>query len=228
MRRLVGVSAAALAALALVGGPVASYAGDATAYVVHGIPNVPVDVAVDGACAIENFMFGGQVGPIGLSPGNHTIRISLANPMDPCTGTVVLEAPIPFMADENVTLIAYLNGMGAPTASKFENDFSRPDPGTARVIAHHCAAAPAADISVNRDMDEPFKPKVESLSNGEQVVEQFRPGEWYVSLAQAGTTDPVIGPVCVKLHPFTVHRLYAVGSALDGTLTVLHFEYDAK
>jgi hypothetical protein len=228
MRKHVAVFAVAAAVLALVAGPVTSHAGDATIYAVHGIPGVPVDLAVDGECVAENVMFGDQVGPVQYSPGAHVVRLSAANPMAPCTGPVFAEAPVFVMDDENVTVVIYLDAMGSPTASKFENDFSRPDPGTARVIAHHCAAAPAVDISVNRDIDDPFKPKVSDLSNGEQVTEQFKPGVWFVSIAQAGTFDPVIGPTKVQLRPFTVHRLYAVGSVLDGSLTVLHFEYDAK
>jgi hypothetical protein len=206
----------------------ASYAGDATVYVVHGIPDVDVDVAVDGLCAIPNFMFGDQVGPIELSPGIHQITISFADPMDPCGGTVVLDAPVPFMDDENVTVIAYLDGMGMPTAGKFDNDFSRPGPGQARIIAHHCAAAPAVDIFVSRDMDGLGDPAVVGLANGDQVMDYYRPGEWYVSIAPTGTTDIAFGPTLVKPKPFKVYRLFAVGSPLDGSLTLLDFEYDAK
>jgi hypothetical protein len=204
------------------------FAGDAAIYAVHGVPGVAVDVAVDGECVAESFMYGDQIGPVEYSPGTHIIRISLANPMDPCMGTVVLEAPVVVMDDEDVTVVAHLDVMGSPTASLFYNDFSRPDPGTARIIAHHCAAAPAIDISADRDMDAPFDPDVVGLSNGDQVTEYFRPGEWYVSVAPTGSTTPALGPTLVQARPFMVYRLFAVGSPFDGSLTLLNFEESAK
>jgi hypothetical protein len=77
-------------------------------------------------------------------------------------------------------------------------------------------------------MDEPFVPAISGLSNGDQVTESYRPGDWYVSIAQMGSTDPAYGPTLVKVKPFKVYRLFAVGSAFDGSLTLLNFEYDAK
>ena len=63
------------------------------------------------------------------------------------------------------------------------------------------------------------------IANGEQVVEYFRPGAWSVAVAQAGTFEPVLGPVKVRLGVNAVHRLFAVGSPLDGSLTLLHFKH---
>jgi hypothetical protein len=217
-----------MALLVLALGTADSHAADATVYVVHGIPGVAVDVAVDGDCAVEGFEFADQVGPIALSPGIHTITVSLANPMEPCTGMVVLEAPVPFMDGESATIAAYLDEMGNPTAAKFSNDFSRPDPGMVRIIAHHCAAAPPVDIGVSRDRDAPFDPMVVGLANGDQVIEHFRPGEWYVSIAPTGTTDPVYGPTLVRVKPFTVYRLFAIVHPVSEEVYLLNFEYDAK
>jgi hypothetical protein len=228
MKRLLSILALSLVSFTLLAGSVTAGAADATVYVVHGIPNVAVDVAVDGACAIENFVFGDQVGPIMLPAGDHTIRISLADEMDPCMGDVVLEATVPFVADESVTVIAYLDEAGAPTAGKFDNDFSRTDPGKARIIVHHTAAAPMVDIAVAREMDDMFEAAISDFANGDQVVTQLRPGEWYVSIAAAGTTDPVFGPTLVQFKPFTAYRIFAVGSLADGTFTLLPFVNDAK
>jgi hypothetical protein len=209
-------------------GTVAPAFGDATVYVVHGIPNVPVDVAVDGGCAIEGFMFGDQVGPIMLPAGDRQITISLADEMNPCGGDVVLDVTVPFMDDENVTVIAYLDEMGAPTAGKFDNDFSETDPGTARIMLHHTAAAPMVDVAVNRDEDAMFSAAIEDFANGDQVVVPLRPGEWYVWLAPAGSTDPVFGPELVQFKPFTTYRVFAVGSIGDGSFQLLAFANDVK
>jgi hypothetical protein len=228
MTRLISVLTLTLVSFTLFAGTVTANAADATVYVVHGIPDVAVDVAVDGDCAIENFMFGDQVGPIMLPAGDHTITITVDDEMGPCEGGFVFEATVPFMADENVTVIAYLDEMGDPTAGKFDNDFSRTDPGKARLLVHHTAAAPMVDISVARDMDAMFDAAISDFANGDQVVTQLRPGEWYVSIAAAGTTDPVLGPALVELKPFTAYRIFAVGSLADDTLALLPFADPAK
>lgn len=227
MKRFMSIAVLPLVVAAMVG-TVAPAFGDATVYVVHGIPDVPVDVAVDGGCAIEGFMFGDQVGPIMLPAGDRQITISLADEMNPCGGDVVLDVTVPFMDDENVTVIAYLDDMGAPTAGKFDNDFSETEPGMARIMLHHTAAAPMVDVAVNRDMDAMFSAAIEDFANGDQVVTSLRPGEWYVWLAPAGSTDPVFGPELVELKPFTTYRIFAVGSIGDGSFQLLAFATDVK
>jgi hypothetical protein len=48
-----------------------------------------------------------------------------------------------------------------------------------------------------------------------------RPGEWWVSIAPAGTGMPVFGPAAVELMPFTAYLVYAVGSVDTGSFTLL-------
>ena len=228
MKRFMSILALPLVVLAMTIGSVAPANADATVYVVHGIPDVPVDIAVDGGCALENFLFGDQAGPLMLPAGDHQITISLADEVTPCGGDVVLDVTVPFVEGENVTVIAYLDEMGNPTAGKFANDFSRPDPGTARIILHHTAAAPVVDAAIDRDMEAMFTPAVEDFANGDQVVTSLRPGEWYVWLAAAGSTDPAFGPQLVKFKPFMVYRVYAVGSLAAGNVQLLAFATSAK
>lgn len=228
MKRSLSITIVLLAAIAASIGAAADASADATVYVVHGVPDVPVDIAIDGGCVLDGFTFGSQAGPLSLSAGVHQITISLADPMDPCDGTVVLDQAVPFASGENVTLVAYLDEMCNPTAGKFPNDFSRTDPGKARLILHHTACAPAADIAVDRDVDAPFVADATNFENGTQIVEQMRPGEWYVWLAETGSTVPALGPVLVRLKPFMTYRAFAVGSIALGNATVLLFETRSK
>jgi len=228
MKKLLSIVFLPLVALTMMATSAVSAYADATVYVVHGIPDVPVDVAVDGACALEGFVFGDQAGPLTLPAGDHQITISLADEMAPCGGDVVLDATVPFLADENVTVIAYLDETGNPTAGKFDNDFSRTDPGTARILLHHTAAAPVVDVAVDRDMDATFAAAIEDFANGDQVVTSLRPGEWYVWLAPAGSPDPVFGPEPAKFKPFTAYRVFAVGSIAAGNFQLLAFADKAK
>ncbi len=211
------------AAMLFTTGRSASAQSTADVYVVHGIngedlgatAELPVDVNISGVgCALQEFKFGEVVGPVPLPAGTYDVTISLANIDTPCSNDAVISASITLEAGKTYTVIAHLSAASAPTASLFENDLSATEPGKARVIVHHTAAAPAVDITVQRDAEDPKSPKltIENFANGDQAAAEVRPGEWDVSIAPAGTSTPVFGPAAVELKPFTGYLIYAVGT----------------
>jgi hypothetical protein len=200
-------------------------------YVVHGIPGedlamdpeLPVDVFVnDAICLLEGFEFGEIVGPVTLDPGDYNVKISLANESDPCTNSAVIEADLTFETGKNYSVVAHLTEMGDPTGSLFENNVYPTGRGKARIIAHHTAAAPSVDVTVERNSD-PGAPRivVQNFTNPDQVAAEVRPGGWQVSIAPAMSFTPVFGPVEVTLKPFTAYLIYAVGSLSEETFTLL-------
>ncbi len=204
---------------------------DASIYVVHGIPGedlgldpaLPVDVSVDGACALPGFTFGEIVGPLAMPAGSYEVAISLVAD-EPCTGAVVIgPVTLDFAAGENYSVVAHLTEEGGITASLFTNDLSALSGRQARVIAHHLAAAPAVDVRLRqvKKQGHAEKIKVEDFVNGQQVAAELRAGRWKLSIAPAGAADPVFGPVKLKLKPFTAYLVYAVGSLENGTFTLL-------
>jgi hypothetical protein len=207
-------------------------AQNAKVYAIHGIPGgdigaapaLPVDISVNGGCALTNFQFGQIRGPLSLPAGNYTFEIKLAMPGAPCTGpTAIGPAVIPFSAGETATVIAHLTEAGVATASKFANDVSRTGAGRARLVAHHTAAAPAVDVFVSRDLYDPTAPTVSvpGFTNGQQAAAPVQPGEWQAALKLAGTNTIALGPATLRLKPFTAYYVYAVGSAGTGSLTFL-------
>ena len=150
--------------VAFAANPAAAQAQPAKVYAIHGIPGgdlgldpaLPVDVAVNGACALTNFRFGEIRGPLSLPAGSYTFEIKLNLGGAACSGlTAIGPAVVPFAAGETATLIAHLTEAGSPTASKFVNDVSKTGAGRARLVAHHTAAAPAVDVVVSRDIYDP-------------------------------------------------------------------------
>ena len=228
MSKLQSALSILLAVAVAITGTVVTAAADATVYVVHGIPDAVVDVALDGECVLHGAMYQDQAGPRDIPAGIHQITVSLTDPMNPCGGEVVLDIPVQLVDGENVTAVAFLDDTCQPTAAKFNNDFSRTNPGKARVTLHHTACAPAIDIAVAREMDDPFKTLVQDFANGDQVTDELRPGEWYVTLSEAGSDVPAVGPTLVQLKPFRAYRVYAVGSVLAGNAALLVFEDTAK
>lgn len=229
MKKLViGALAAVIGALAMISTAGAD-AHVANVRVAHGIPGqdlglepaLPVDVLVnDSICLLEGFTFGEFAGPVELAPGTYNIKISLAS-SPACENAPVIEADVPFDAGEDATVIAHLSEAGDPTASKFVNDLSRTGSVESRLIVHHTAAAPMVDIEVRRPSR--FGPtlNIDDFSNGDQASAEAWPGRWKVSIAPAGATDPVFGPIPFNVRPFKTYLVYAVGSVDTGSFTLL-------
>ena len=129
-----------------------------TVYVVHGIPgddlglptDLPVDVSVNGACALEGLVFGEIVGPLPFDAGSYDIDISLANVEVPCGSDPVLSAPGVMVEDGgNYSIVAHLDEAGGLTASVLVNDASTSKYG-AKLNVAHVAAAPRVDVGLQR------------------------------------------------------------------------------
>ena len=202
----------------------------AIVYVVHGIPgedlmldpDLPVDISLNGVCALPGFTFGEITDALPLTPGVYNVKIGLADSANPCNESAVIEADVDLFAGSNVTIIAHLTEAGEPTASVFPNQlgigcslFRSP------LVVHHTAAAPIVDVIANRRRWGRKLLRLEDLINGDQGILGTRPGPWKVSIAPAGTTTPVFGPVNLWLRNRNAYFLYAVGSLDNETLTVL-------
>lgn len=215
LRRVARPAAVLLAGFMIAGsslafGAVAANAapGDALVTVIHGIPKTPVDVYVDdaaaaGAPALANFQPGTVTAPIALAPGAHQVTIFAAgSKVNP-----VLNASETLTANENVSLIANLDGKGAPVLSAFVNDVSLIPAGKARLVVRHTAAAPAVDVRANGAVVFP------GLTNGQQAVAELAPGTVSADVVLAGTPTVVIGPAPLTLTAGTETIVYAIGSA---------------
>src|SRR5690242_7903683 len=112
MRRIILALGGALAlAAALTIGPAAATAAaqeTGAVYVVHGIPDTPVDVYVDGKKAIDDFQPVTEQGPVDLPSGSHTVALFPADAADG-SGKPLLSAKATVPAGGNVTLVAHLD-----------------------------------------------------------------------------------------------------------------------
>ncbi len=202
----------------------------ACAYVIHGIPgedlglaaDLPVDVALNGACALTGFTFGAVTDAIELTPGVYDIKIGLANSENPCSEPAVIEASVKLAAQSSTTLIAHLTADKAPTASAFSNAVDLDASGPSPLVVHHTAAAPAVDILAEASIPGGFEAlALADVTNGQQGILATSPGRWSVSILPAGVKDPVFGPLDIELGRQKATALYAVGSLDSGTFTVL-------
>jgi len=218
--------------IALIGFRSPLHAGEATLYAVHGIPgtalgaqttDLPVDVAVNGACvgALNGFNFGEIRGPLTLpAPASYTVEIKPANSITPCANATLLSTQAALVSGANVSLVAHLTAAGAPALTAFANDNSATAQGQGRFILHHAAQAPAVNARLFRGDGFGSSPAVEvpGFANGAQVAAEFRPGDWQATLLAGGAV--VFGPATLTLQPRTVQLVYAVG-IFPNSFTVL-------
>ena len=216
LARHAGLAVGGALALALVAAPAAVAQETATVYVVHGVPDTPVDVYVDGKRAIDDFEPGTSQGPVQLPAGPHKLALFAADAADG-SGSPLLSADADLPAGGNVTVVAHLDEGGNPKITPFVNDVSSVPAGQARLVVRHTAAAPAVDVLAGD------KPVIEGLSNGQEKALEVPAGSVSAAVAAAGTTDPVIGPADVDLKEGTATFVQAIGKLDGGKLSLVSF-----
>jgi hypothetical protein len=216
MRKLAVALMASLAAGAgaLAAAAPAQAADTATVYVVHGVPDTPVNVFVDGASALSNFTPGTVAGPLELPAGSHEVKVFPASDTQG-TGAPVLSATADLQAGQNVSLVAHLNADGAPAITPFANDVSAVAAGEARLVVRHTAAAPAVDVRANGAV------AFANLTNPNQVAADLPAGTISADVVLAGTTTVALGPADVTLNEGTSTIVYAIGSASASNLSLV-------
>jgi hypothetical protein len=185
-------------------------------------PALPVDVSVNGDCALPGFSFGQIAGPLSLPAGDYEIAVSVANSGAPCSNAPVIgPVTVPFAGGENISIVAHLTEQGAPTASTYVNDVSAIR-NRARLVARHVAAAPAVDIRLFRLSNEKesqlrvFK----NVTNGQEAQTELNAGRLKTRVFVAGTRDEVL-EAQHRLEKRKLYLEYVVGSPANGTLQLL-------
>jgi Domain of unknown function (DUF4397) len=193
--------------------PASAQDSNATVVVIHGIPDVDVDVYVNDELTLEDFTYETVTDPLSLPAGDYALAVRAAGaaPSD----DPILEATATLTAGANVTVIAHLSASGDPMLTPFVNDVSTTAAGQGRLIVRHTAAAPAVDVLAGGE------PVFSDLTNPNEAKADLPAGTVSASVALAGTTDPVIGPADVPVVEGQATIVYAVGSAEADTLGVL-------
>jgi hypothetical protein len=209
--------AAALGAGALVALAAAApaYAAEPAAQlsVLHGVPDLTVDVYVNNELTLDDFAPGDLAGPLELPAGTYSVAITAADAPDassPAIGPVVLS----LQAGGNYTAVAHLTAGGDPTATLFTNDTAQTAAGQGRLTVRHVAAAPAVDVLAGGS------PVMTNLSNPNEQKLDLPAGVVSASVAAAGTTEPVLGPADVTVAEGANTIVYAWGSLEDDNLAL--------
>jgi len=219
MRKIIALGAAVGVVAALVGFSPANagenhkngHARAAELSVLHAIPNLPVDVYVNGALTLNDFTPGTLSDTLSLKAGMYSVAITAAdapNADNPLLGPVKLT----LRSGQNYTAVAHLAEEGTPTVTLFQNDLRPVRQDSGRLTVRHVAAAPAVDVLANGT------PAITNLTNPQQAELTLPTGTISASVAATGTTVPLIGPADVTIAKRTNTIVYAWGSLADGNL----------
>ena len=196
----------------------ASAAEAARVFIIHGIPGVNVDVYATLAGApipatptIANFQPKQVVDLPAVGPATVDIRIFVAgaNPQSAMPVIAVLGAAVPGPGE--ISILAHLDGAGAPTATIYRNDNSAPLPGAARVSVRHAAQAPAVQLAAGG------VPKL-ALTNPYFADPEVPAGVTLPLQLQVPFAGPAITPTAtLSFNPGVRYFVYAIGSVSGGT-----------
>ncbi|MDN4475327.1 DUF4397 domain-containing protein [Demequina sp. SYSU T00192] len=210
---LAGIAAGTLLAAGTAAPALAVDDGKAELSVLHGIPDLTVDVYVDGALTLDDFAPGDLAGPLDLDPGTYAVAITASDAADdsePVLGPIDL----PLEEGMSYTAIAHLDEAGDATANLFTNDISATASGEGRLTVRHVAAAPAVDVWADGSV------VFDNLANPDEVMADLPVGTYAAAVSLTGEEDPVLGPTDVAVEEAVNTIVYAWGSAEDGSLAV--------
>lgn len=212
MRSLFLIPAVSLLALAAAGLPSASAAEDATVSILHGVPDLTVDVYANGEELLSDFEPGTLTDPLSLPAGTYDLQVFAAGD-DPTSADPAIEAPgVEVPAGANATVVAHLDENGDPLLTPFVNDVTSTAPGQARLVVRHVAAAPAVDVRADG------KVLFGDLSNPDEQSADVPAGTYPADVTLAGEDQAVLGPTDLDLAEGTSTIVYAWGSAEDDSL----------
>lgn len=202
-------------ATAFLGAASASAADTATVYVVHGIPDTPVDVYVNGDLTLDDFQPETVAGPLDLPAGSYDVAITAADAAD--DSSPLLSTTADLTGGDNVSLVANLDASGSPTINAFVNDVSSVKAGESRVVVRHVAAAPAVDVRAGGAV------VLSDVTNPNSGALTVPAGTVSADVTLAGTDTVVLGPVDLTLAEGTATFVHAIGSAEAVTLGLVSF-----
>ena len=212
MRKMrLAVLAALLAVVPAMGAMAQS--SDGEVIVVHGVPDLLVDVYVNGELTLEDFAYGDVAGPLALPEGSYDLQVFAAD-ADPAADTPALEGSADLPAGAVATIAAYLQEGGTPTLGVFVENNSATDAGNARVTARHLADFGAVDVLANDG------PVFEGVTNGQGGDADVPADTYNIKITAAGDPATVAFDADVPLAEGTNTIAYAIGSVAGGSFQV--------
>jgi hypothetical protein len=213
MRKLIVLFGAMLLALLPATGASAQ-SSDGQVVVVHGVPDLTVDVYVNGALTLEDFEYGTVAGPLTLPAGTYDLEVYAAD-ADPDSTDPALSGSTDLPGGAYATIAAYLQEGGAPTLGVFVENNSATDAGNARITARHLADFGAVDVLANDGA------VWEGVTNGVGADTDVPADTYNIKITAAGDASTIAFDADLNLAEGTNTIAYAIGSVAGGNFQVV-------
>lgn len=199
VRRAAVVLAAASLALLPATAASAAGAGETEVVIVHGVPDLTVDILVNGAPALTSVDFG-DIAKVILPSATYKVDIVAAG----TTGPAVLSGSFTLPSRTSVTLAAHLKADGSPTLAAYVNQR-----GATGIQPFHLAAFPAVDVLAGGGT------ALKNVTNGVTARIDVPGGVTVneVGLAAAGSTTAALPIGDVTVPEGVLVLAYAIGDA---------------
>ena len=206
-----GALVAATAGLAL---PASADGHEAQLSVLHGVPDLTVDVYVNGDLTIDDFTPGSLEGPLALPTGTYSVALTAADAADD-SAPVLGPINLPLEGGKNYTAVAHLDKDAAPTATLFTNDIEAAGAGEGKVTVRHTAAnAEGVEIVANGDTS------LGTFDNGGELGPVALPAGTISAEIKAGDTVVPPTPADVPVNEGENTIVYAWGDASGGSVEI--------
>lgn len=182
--------------------------------VVHGVPDLTVDIYVNGDLTLDGFEYGDTAGPLALPEGSYELEVYAAG-SDPEADDPALTGSADLPAGAVATIAAYLEEGGTPTLGVFVENNDAIEAGNARVTARHLADFGAVDVLANGDA------VFSGVTNGQGGDADVPADSYNIQITAAGDPDTVAFDADVTLAEGTNTIAYAVGSVEAGNFQVV-------
>jgi hypothetical protein len=208
---------------------VASFAADASLYIVHGIPgrnladnlnpSLPVDILINNvACVARGLTFGNIAGPYTLPAGQYSVQISPANTLAPCTNASLIDADVTLNSRAEVSGVMTVGDSG-PVLLNFVDNFSAVAPGTTRFAFANSADASALKATLTQvGVKNPRTFTVTAQPRAKSSV-AVPAGLYDLTLTAQGSAT-VLASQQVFLAAQSVELTYVLGSASNNSVSL--------
>ena len=213
MRKLIVLFGAMMLALLPASGALAQ-SSEGQVVVVHGVPDLTVDVYVNGDLTLEDFEFGTVAGPLTLPAGTYDLEVYPAD-ADPSSSDPALAGSTDLPGGAYATIAAYLEEGGSPALGVFVENNSPTDAGNARITARHLADFGAVDILANDAA------VWEGVTNGVGADTDVPADTYNIKITAAGDASTVAFDEELNLAEGTNTIAYAIGSVAGGSFQVV-------
>lgn len=202
---LIGVATAGLGATLVL--PATAADAMTTVHLVHGVPDTPVDVCVDGTLAADDFAPGTRDAEgVDLTTGDHDVKI-LADDAADCDDPALFEATVAVGPEEgDIDLVAHLDDAGDLAVTAFENDLGAARMGNGFVTVRHAGDVGTLDVMVDDESH------ADDLMLGDSATAAYVAGPHTLTITPDSETDPLIAAEEFTLAAGTHEYRYIVGS----------------